>query len=81
MAQQEGEGCRVYGKLEVAKVAGNFHFAAGKSYQQGSVHIHDMSPFVDKVIDFSHTIGRLSFGAPFPGEFFCLIFFAVLSQE
>jgi hypothetical protein len=31
---QEGEGCRMWGRLQVNKVAGNFHFAAGKSYQQ-----------------------------------------------
>lgn len=46
---QEGEGCRMWGRLDVNKVAGNFHFAAGRSYQQGSVHIHDMAPFADKV--------------------------------
>lgn len=24
------------------QVAGNFHFAPGRSYQQGSMHIHDL---------------------------------------
>ena len=28
------EGCRMYGHLEVNKVAGNFHIAPGVSYQQ-----------------------------------------------
>jgi hypothetical protein len=32
--EQEGEGCRMWGHLQVNKVAGNFHFAAGRSYQQ-----------------------------------------------
>ncbi len=48
------------------KVAGNFHFAAGHSYQQGSMHIHDMAPFTDKTLDFTHTIKGLSFGKPYP---------------
>jgi hypothetical protein len=34
LRQQEGEGCRMWGHLRVNKVAGNFHFAAGRSYQQ-----------------------------------------------
>lgn len=52
--------------MQVNKVAGNFHFAAGHSYQQGSMHIHDMAPFSDKTLDFSHTIHTLSFGKPYP---------------
>ena len=64
---QESEGCRMWGRLDVNKVAGNFHFAAGRSFQQGSVHIHDMSPFEGKVLDFAHTIKRLSFGPQYPG--------------
>lgn len=65
--EQEGEGCHIWGQLTVNKVAGNFHFAAGHSYQQGSMHIHDMAPFTDKTLDFSHTIRALSFGKPYPG--------------
>jgi hypothetical protein len=130
VAAQEGEGCRMWGQLHVNKVAGNFHFAAGKSYQQarrrglfggwglegalaaqerrvlgagnacmcaarpssslqpagcprrplflapssplnappqGSVHIHDVSPFAGKTLDFTHTISHLSFGPQYPG--------------
>lgn len=52
--------------VQVNKVAGNFHFAAGHSYQQGSMHIHDMAPFTDKTLDFTHTIKGLSFGKPYP---------------
>lgn len=29
--------------------------------------MHDLSPFLDKTIDFSHSIKALSFGAPYPG--------------
>lgn len=35
---QRNEGCLVTGHLEVNKVAGNFHFAPGKSFQQHHVH-------------------------------------------
>lgn len=65
--KQEGEGCRMWGRLDVNKVAGNFHFAAGRSFQQGSVHIHDMAPFADKPLDFTHVIKGLSFGPQYPG--------------
>ncbi|GBF91637.1 hypothetical protein Rsub_03941 [Raphidocelis subcapitata] len=83
---QEGEGCRMWGRLEVNKVAaragnpkssvqwlwlwgvGNFHFAAGRSYQQGTVHIHDLAPFTGKALDFAHRIRRLSFGPGYPGN-------------
>ncbi|GAX82664.1 hypothetical protein CEUSTIGMA_g10090.t1 [Chlamydomonas eustigma] len=64
---QKGEGCRMWGKLEVNKVAGNFHFAPGRSYQQGSMHVHDIAPFGDSLLDFTHTINKLSFGKPYPG--------------
>jgi hypothetical protein len=52
--------------LQVNKVAGNFHFAAGHSYQSGSMHIHDMAPFADKALDFTHKVHSLSFGQPYP---------------
>jgi hypothetical protein len=37
LKRQAGEGCNIYGYLEVNKVAGNFHFAPGKSFQHGRV--------------------------------------------
>ncbi|KAH7531127.1 hypothetical protein JRO89_XSUnG0017100 [Xanthoceras sorbifolium] len=43
--EEEGEGCNVYGFLEVNKVAGNFHFAPGKSFHQSGVHVHDLMAF------------------------------------
>lgn len=42
---EEGEGCNIYGFLEVKKVAGNFHFAPGKSFHQAGVHVHDLLAF------------------------------------
>ncbi|KXZ47245.1 hypothetical protein GPECTOR_36g10 [Gonium pectorale] len=65
--EQAGEGCHMWGMLEVNKVAGNFHFAPGRSYQQGSMHVHDIAPFGDAVIDFRHTVHKLSFGEGYPG--------------
>mmetsp|Transcript_40623 Transcript_40623/g.90320 ORF Transcript_40623/g.90320 Transcript_40623/m.90320 type:complete len:388 (-) Transcript_40623:87-1250(-) len=65
--EQKGEGCKMWGKIEVNKVAGNFHFAPGRSYQQGSMHVHDIAPFGDTPMDFSHTINRLTFGKAYPG--------------
>lgn len=64
---QEGEGCRMWGLLRINKVAGNFHFAPGRSFQRGSVHVHDMQPFKDKKLDFTHTVNKLSFGKEYPG--------------
>eukprot|EP00271_Cylindrocystis_brebissonii_P013203 TRINITY_DN32853_c0_g1_i1.p1 TRINITY_DN32853_c0_g1~~TRINITY_DN32853_c0_g1_i1.p1 ORF type:complete len:390 (+),score=61.40 TRINITY_DN32853_c0_g1_i1:291-1460(+) len=64
---QAGEGCNVYGFLEVNKVAGNFHFAPGKSFQQAHMHVHDLLPFNNQQFNVSHTINSLSFGAKYPG--------------
>ena len=41
------------------KVAGNFHFAPGKSFQQHNVHIHDLQPFGRSVFNMSHEIRHL----------------------
>ncbi|XP_072953574.1 uncharacterized protein [Typha angustifolia] len=64
---EEGEGCNVYGFLEVNKVAGNFHFAPGKSFQQSNMHVHDLLPFQKDSFNISHKINRLTFGEYFPG--------------
>ena len=53
---------------QVNKVAGNFHFAPGRSYQSGNMHVHDVAPFGDVQMDFSHTVHKLAFGKPYPGE-------------
>lgn len=49
------------------QVAGNFHFAPGRSFQQGSMHVHDLIPFGTEEFDVSHTIHKLSFGEDYPG--------------
>jgi len=67
LQEQMGEGCQVYGYLLVNKVAGNFHFAPGKSFQQHHMHVHDLQPFKNMKFNLTHSINRLSFGKEFPG--------------
>jgi len=67
MASMSGEACQVYGYLLVNKVAGNFHFAPGKSFQQHHMHVHDLQPLKNFKFNVSHSINRLSFGKEFPG--------------
>ncbi|KAJ3045778.1 Endoplasmic reticulum-Golgi intermediate compartment protein 3 [Rhizophlyctis rosea] len=63
MKSQAEEGCNLFGSLQVNKVAGNVHLAPGKSFQQGSMHVHDLQPYLkQKTLHFSHTIHTLSFG-------------------
>eukprot|EP00850_Spirogloea_muscicola_P019075 SM000183S03969 [mRNA] locus=s183:45572:48813:- [translate_table: standard] len=63
---QEGEGCNIYGLLEVNKVAGNFHFSASKSLQT-SMQIHSLLPSYGGHDNLTHKVNSLSFGAHFPG--------------
>ena len=59
IALQVGEGCQVYGHFEVNKVAGNFHFAPGKSFQQGNMHVHDLMAFgMDAYFNMSHVVNK-----------------------
>jgi len=65
---QKNEGCRVHGFISVNKVAGNFHIAPGKSFQQNQQHVHDMEVYkLGSSFNLSHHINRLSFGTEFPG--------------
>uniref|UniRef100_A0A8D0UQU9 Endoplasmic reticulum-Golgi intermediate compartment protein n=1 Tax=Sus scrofa TaxID=9823 RepID=A0A8D0UQU9_PIG len=65
MQEQKNEGCQVYGFLEVNKVAGNFHFAPGKSFQQS--HVFTSRPRLSLNINMTHYIQHLSFGEDYPG--------------
>jgi len=67
MEEQKDEGCQLYGALTVNKVAGNFHFAPGKSFQQMNMHVHDVLPLKMSSWNLTHNIHRLSFGTEFPG--------------
>ncbi|KAF9165334.1 Endoplasmic reticulum-Golgi intermediate compartment protein 3 [Actinomortierella ambigua] len=64
--EQAGQGCRIHGSLQVNKVAGNFHFAPGRSFQQASMHVHDIHPYLENGLDFTHKINHLSFGEKVP---------------
>lgn len=62
-AMANGEGCRVYGVLDVQRVAGNFH-----------ISVHGLNIFVAQMIfegsnhvNVSHMIHDLSFGPKYPG--------------
>lgn len=58
------EGCRMSGTFKVNKVNGNFHFAAGKSFDVRGRHLHDVR-FLDGLrLDFAHTVHQLAFGEP-----------------
>ncbi|RKO82813.1 endoplasmic reticulum vesicle transporter, partial [Blyttiomyces helicus] len=64
IGNQTHEGCNIFGYIEVNKVAGNFHLAPGKSFQQSHMHVHDLHRYssAGSGYDFSHTIHSLSFG-------------------
>mmetsp|Transcript_57518 Transcript_57518/g.135342 ORF Transcript_57518/g.135342 Transcript_57518/m.135342 type:complete len:416 (-) Transcript_57518:75-1322(-) len=66
LQQEKHEGCNIHGHLEVNKVAGNFHFAPGKSFQQAHMHVHDLMPFHTSHYNVSHKVEGLSFGEDFP---------------
>ncbi|KAK7274661.1 hypothetical protein RIF29_15757 [Crotalaria pallida] len=67
LKDEEGEGCNVHGSLEVNKVAGNFHFAMGKSFLQTAIFLVDLVNFEDNHFNISHQINKLSFGHHYPG--------------
>lgn len=62
------EGCRIYGYLQVNKVAGNFHIAPGRSFVQNHIHVHDMQNLAKIEFNTSHKITHLSFGQDYPGQ-------------
>jgi len=62
-----GEGCQVFGYLEVNKVAGNFHFAPGRSFQHAHMHVHDLAAFSSGQFNVTHQINEISFGEHFQG--------------
>ncbi len=66
LAKIEQEGCRIKGIANVNKVAGNFHFAPGKSHTKLTNHVHDLSFYDRNESPFSlaHRINNLSFGPP-----------------
>ncbi|XP_022727443.1 endoplasmic reticulum-Golgi intermediate compartment protein 3-like isoform X2 [Durio zibethinus] len=64
---EDGEGCNIHGSLEVNRVAGNFHFAPGKSFHHTNFFLDDLLAFQKDSYNISHRINRLAFGEYFPG--------------
>lgn len=64
---EKGEGCNIHGSLEVNKVAGNFHFATGKSFHQSNFNLHELLALETDIYNISHKINKLAFGDYFPG--------------
>ncbi len=48
-------------------MAGNFHFAPGKSMERMGNHIHDLAAFPGYSFNLSHEIHGMSFGSEYPG--------------
>ena len=65
--EEQGEGCNIHGSLEVNKVAGNFHFAPGKSFHQSHFNLIDLLSLQTESYNISHKINKLSFGDSIPG--------------
>eukprot|EP00033_Pygsuia_biforma_P002880 GCRY01003177.1.p1 GENE.GCRY01003177.1~~GCRY01003177.1.p1 ORF type:complete len:345 (-),score=44.39 GCRY01003177.1:63-1097(-) len=67
MSNPDGKSCHIFGSLDVKKVAGNFHFAAGRNVNHGGGHFHDLKGVDEQNLNFTHQFNRLSFGENFPG--------------
>lgn len=65
--EETGEGCNIKGFLEVSKVAGNFHFACGKSFHHPNLNVPEILDLQLGSFNISHKINRLTFGKDFPG--------------
>ena len=65
---QRAEGCRIEGGIRVNKVVGNFHFAPGKSFSNGNMHVHDLDNYFkdEGGHSFTHKVHSLRFGPPMP---------------
>ncbi|KAI5864968.1 DUF1692-domain-containing protein [Durotheca rogersii] len=68
--EQRNEGCRIEGAIRVNKVIGNFHFAPGRSFSNGNVHVHDLKNYWDSPVrhSFEHEIHQLRFGPQLPED-------------
>jgi endoplasmic reticulum-Golgi intermediate compartment protein 3 len=68
--EQRKEGCRIEGGLRVNKVIGNFHFAPGRSFSNGPMHVHDLKNYWESPVghSFEHSIHQLRFGPQLSAE-------------
>lgn len=67
LKEEEGEGCNIKGFVDVSKVAGNFHFAAGKNLYHSQSFFANMLDLQVTTYNISHKINKLSFGEDYPG--------------
>jgi hypothetical protein len=65
--------------LEVNKVAGNFHFAPGKSFQQSGVHVHDLLAFQKESFNVRHDMIFADIG-DFLFQFYCIYFIKIITN-
>jgi len=63
---QEGEGCNIYGTMEVARVTSSFHIAPQTKLP--SAKLQKLSGAQVSAFNVTHKISRLSFGTDFPGQ-------------
>ncbi|XP_044014075.1 endoplasmic reticulum-Golgi intermediate compartment protein 2 [Aphidius gifuensis] len=61
------DACRIYGSMNVNKVAGNFHITAGKSLSLPRGHVHISAFMTSNDYNFTHRINKFSFGEESPG--------------
>ncbi|XP_014296729.1 endoplasmic reticulum-Golgi intermediate compartment protein 2 [Microplitis demolitor] len=61
------DACRLYGNINLNKVAGNFHITAGKSLSLPRGHIHIFAFMTSNDYNFTHRINKFSFGEESPG--------------
>ncbi|KXJ91993.1 endoplasmic reticulum vesicle transporter-domain-containing protein [Microdochium bolleyi] len=68
--EQRHEGCRIAGAIRVNKVVGNFHFAPGRSFSNGMMHVHDLQNYFSSPVthSFEHEIHQLHFGPQLPDD-------------
>lgn len=60
--------CRLTGKTNLKKVAGNFHVTAGRAIHHSRGHSH-LNAFIPRdAYNFSHRIDKFAFGIPVPGS-------------
>lgn len=62
---ERNEGCRVKGRAQINRIAGNLHFAPGSPITMQGRHIHDLSLYrkYGSKFNFDHVINHFSFGS------------------
>jgi hypothetical protein len=66
---KQPDACRVYGSMNIKKIAGNFHITAGKAIPHPRGHAHMSAMVATQDLNFSHRISHLSFGNAAVGTF------------